>query len=309
MGAPLADLYKNTNQDSSYSLQYPSDLATKRKSHYVLFTIFESISNSERGADGQAPSGGVDANGNITVTLPAGAEVGENAANLVKSTSSGVGLTNRGLTVTTKVNPVGNISLYIPDDVVIEQAAQYGKVSLEDAINTIVPGGAIKGLTSYIKKDQDNGAPGALLLNYLGYVFNPQEQVMFEGIDFRRYSMSFTFTPRSKGEAETVRNIIQSFRQHAAPKITTGSLGFFFTPPSQFNVSYRFSESGNPDDNGTVNPFINNYKRSVLESVAVNYAPNGWSAHDNGSPVQTTLTLNFQEIELVDKIDIRDGGY
>jgi hypothetical protein len=39
--------------------------------------------------------------------------------------------------------------------------------------------------------------------------------------------MAFTFTPYSKEEAETVNKIIQLFKYHAAPQITTSWPGMF----------------------------------------------------------------------------------
>jgi hypothetical protein len=43
-----------------------------------------------------------------------------------------------------------------------------------------------------------NSGPAKLLLRGQGYAFNPQQQILFEGIDFRTYTMSFTFTPYSQ---------------------------------------------------------------------------------------------------------------
>jgi len=138
-----------------------------------------------------------------------------------------------------------------------------------------------------------------LAMSAAGYVFNPQQQVLFEGIDFRPYEMTFTFTPSSPDETRNVNAIIKTLRYHAAPQIG-GVGGFFFIPPSVFNVSFRY--------NGKVNPNINLLKKSVLKSVNVNYAPNGWAAFEgNGAPVQTVVSLQFQEIVLVDKTQINQG--
>jgi hypothetical protein len=304
MASPLIDLYRNvTGDELQYSLQYPRDLSgsvpdsnqsTGRggKQHYVLFQIFETATNIEKTAD---QNNGTDEMGNTFGQIQASAPSSASVANAINSTAS----TRWNLSTKTTNVPVGQIALYIPEEVRIHQPAQYGELSVLTALNQ-VSGGLVGAATSYVSKNAENGAAGALLLNYVGYVFNPQEQVMFDGITFRTFSMSFTFTPFNKKEAEQVKTIIQTFRQHAAPRIVTAAGGFFFTPPSQFNISYKFK-------NGEDNPYINSFKRSVLEDVSVNYAPNGWSAHEDGSPVQTTLTLSFKELELVDKIDIQNG--
>ena len=101
----------------------------------------------------------------------------------------------------------------------------------------------------------------------------------------------------TKQEAETVKKIIKAFRTAAAPQIS--STGMFFIPPSTLDVEFLF--------NGKRNENINRVAESVIESIDINYAPNGWAAHDDGAPVQTTLTLNFKEIELIDKTKIKNG--
>jgi hypothetical protein len=152
-------------------------------------------------------------------------------------------------------------------------------------------------LSAGISASQSSAAK--LLLRSQGLAINPNQQLMFDGIDFRTYQMAFTFTPYTRQEAETVKKIIKKFKYHAAPKITTAGAGMFFIPPSTFDVSFMF--------NGKMNRNVNKVAESVLESVDVNYAPNGWAAHDDGAPVQTTLTLSFREMELIDKTKINDG--
>ena len=49
------------------------------------------------------------------------------------------------------------------------------------------------------------------------------------------------------------------------------------------------------------NPNIPTIGRCILESIDVNYAPNGWSTYQDGYPVQTRLTLQFKETEMVTK--------
>jgi hypothetical protein len=144
----------------------------------------------------------------------------------------------------------------------------------------------------------DNPA-AKLALNKMGYAFNPQSQVLFQGIDFRTFEMSFTFSPKSAREAQQVQKIIKLFRSYAAPTIVTGAAGFFYTPPGVFNLSFR--------KDGAVNPNINKITDCVLENVTVNYAPNGWSSYKDGQPVQTTMDLTFKETVLVDRTKIEQG--
>jgi hypothetical protein len=184
----------------------------------------------------------------------------------------------------------------MPDPAEFSQSAHYNQVGALEAAASVPYLGKVP---SMVQSTLQNPAM-RVALNSMGYVFNPQEQVLFEGIDFRTFSMSFTLTPYSKEESTQIKEIIKAFRKNSAPTIITKSLGFFFTPPCVFEIKFMYGNS--------VNPNIPQLKRCVLTEVGVNYAPNGtWSTFDDGTPVQTTLTLNFKEIELIDSAAIEAG--
>ena len=46
------------------------------------------------------------------------------------------------------------------------------------------------------------------------------------------------------------------------------------------------------------------YHDCVLTNMTVDYAPNGWAAYNDGYPVETRLTLQFKETDIVTKSDI-----
>ena len=183
----------------------------------------------------------------------------------------------------------------MPETVSFQYDAQYNEMRLLEAAASLPVVGRI---ASGIESILDNRA-AKVLLNRAGYVFNPQQQLLFEGIDFRQFQMSFTFTPVSKDENDAVVNIIKTFRKYTAPEITREAGGMFFRPPAVFDIDFLY--------NGQNNPHINKIKTSVITNIDVNYAPNGWAAHTDGAPVQTTLTMTFRETSLVDRTDIEQG--
>jgi hypothetical protein len=195
----------------------------------------------------------------------------------------------------TKKELKNTVSLYMPDTLNFSYGAEYGEVSVMGAAQS-VPG--LKTVATGIQSITENQLV-KLALNKLGYAFNPQSQSLFQGIHFRTFNMSFTFTPRSAREAAKVKEIITLFRTYAAPTIQWQAAGFFYTPPGIFNLTFL--------KDGKENPNINKLQDSVLTTVDVNYAPIGWSAHQDGQPVQTTMDLSFQEIVLVDRALIKQG--
>jgi hypothetical protein len=178
-------------------------------------------------------------------------------------------------------------------------SVSYGKLSTRNTllkVGSAVPllGKAVSGIASILESDVTK-----LALATQGLALNPVDQMLFDGIDFRTYQMAFTFTPYSREEAREVRDIIKTFRKWAAPRIMNGAAGMFFEPPATFSILFRNKDKEND--------WVPKVAESVIESIDVNYSPNGWAAHDDGSPVQTMLTLNFREIALIDRNQVVQG--
>jgi len=313
---PLAKLFNSGSSIATYS--YPRDLGSSTRGHWIKFYINEiqptqyyetNITGVIKGA----------AKAYKENDLTAGVAIGNTAVGVAKELGN---LAASAYTDTFKLKPRKNrldstVSLYMPDGLSFTNQASYNGISLLDAAQSAL--NAIKSLdtTSKGKKAGEVGIIGSLAggfdtvigavrsdvgklaLSTQGLAINPGQQMLFDAIDFRSYSLSFTFTPYSKEESETVKEIIKLFKTHAAPKISDS--GMFFIPPSTFNLEFYH--------NNGVNTNIPKVAESVIESIEVNYAPNGWSAHTDGAPVQTTMTISFKEIELIDRKKIQENGF
>lgn len=318
---PLKELYRAPNGTTGGdNIQYPRDLGSSQKKHYVLFQIYETktiVESLGNGIQGAAATGQKVLNDNLIkpvqqffgVTPQQQTNLNNSSGLAGKTTTTGTSAVSNtplkiDLTTPTQSVSSGSIALYMPDSLQFQTQAQYGEVSVVQAVSSLVKlGGKDEGdnKTTTFDKSGLLGAAGKIALNYAGYTFNPQQQLLFEGINFRRFSMSFTFTPYSSKEAESVNLIVKKFRRAAAPQYVENTLGFLFIPPSQFDIKFKNGDQENP--------YINKLKRCYLDNVDVNYAPNGWVAHaGDGAPVQTTISLSFIETELIDKTQI-DGGY
>jgi hypothetical protein len=122
--------------------------------------------------------------------------------------------------------------------------------------------------------------------------------VLFRHIGLRSFTYDFFFTPKSQREAQSIRNIIRAIRHHAHPEAAT-SMGLYYIAPSTFDID--FMHRGRQNNN------IHKVKTCVLTNYTVDYAPYGWSTHVDGMPVQTRLTLTFQEVESVTRQDVIEG--
>lgn len=300
---PLGALFGSTY--GLNSLQYPRDLGSMQKGHFVQFSLFQRTPQQFNELKQAATEG------SLTDLAEAGKTVVNKTVDLYKTSNSS------SLSLGNEIQGKPEIiSLYMPDTVNFTNQTSYSGTSLMSVlgetlglVNKIASsapgalGTALGGLTAIpgaaLSAIQSN--PVKLIMGANNLAINPKNQLLFEGIDFRTYQMAFVFTPYSAEEAETVRKIIKTFKKHAAPRIITEAAGMFFVPPSTVKLSFMH--------NGKENPHIARVAESVIESIDVNYSPNGWAAHDDGAPVQTMLTINFKEIQLIDSEMIDKQGF
>lgn len=236
------------------------------------------------------------------------------------------------------LKPVGYINLYTPDTINMSQTATYQDLKKTEALGAAGVGKEmIDRVPSYVDTFKNQGLGGVVskavtdpmaaefggnflteekltgkgmseyLLAQGGYAVNPQLEVIFSRMEFRTFQFTFHFTPKSKAEAKTVRDIIQQFRIHAAPQIDDQEGGGrYFIAPSVFNIEYMFSNT-NTGQSGR-NENLHKFAPCVLRSIVVDYSQEvGWVTHDDGMPVKTLLVLEFQEMEILTKERIQQG--
>lgn len=291
-------------------MSYPSDLATDpSKAHYVKFLVKKITPKS--------PIKNFQANG----FWPTASTMGKEAWNSFFTTNFSP--------PTSSIQDV--ISLYMPDTLNASFNASYDQLNLTNDLGK----GAmlLQGINSVANYMGDKNAGAARSVDAIaaaavglglsaaanrfgiggagitdvyiqsqGFAVNPQLQMIYRGLDFRNFQLSFTFTPASKKEADETNRIISTFKYHFSPdlvKPSNSQTGMFFIPPSLFNVEFMFG----PEEN----QYLPRYGDCVLKDIDVNYAPNGFATHNDGSPIQTQLTLTFQEIEIVTKEKLSIG--
>jgi len=313
---PLGTLFGN--KFGRTDLQYPRDLQTSTRGHVVVINIneitpatYESVKSSFIKGKDKLFGAVNSAVNNAGSSLESGLNAVTSYVNNIKSgkislegelDKSVAGLKdflgNDSINIKNPTKKsVAAISLYIPDTMAFTYSASYGQLSLVNAAAQVPVLGAAVGAIASIA----TSGPARLLAKGAGFAFNPQQQLLFDGIDFRTYQMAFTFTPYSKKEAETVAKIVRMLKTHAAPRLAEGTAGMFFVPPSTFNLDFLF--------NGKRNQNVGRVAESVIENIDINYSPNGFSTFGDGAPVQTTVTINFKEVELITREKIEKEGY
>jgi hypothetical protein len=139
---------------------------------------------------------------------------------------------------------------------------------------------------------------GSALSVSSGTALNPFKEVVFESVDFRSFAFKYKFFPKSQGEADSVYNIIKTFKEHMHPTLNNDSK-LFFIYPSEFQITYYFE--------GGPNPYFHKFKPCVLESLDVSYGGDQFSSFADGKPAEIHLSMTFKENEILTRDSIRDG--
>ena len=135
-----------------------------------------------------------------------------------------------------------------------------------------------------------------------GIAINSHMALTYKGPSkFRTHDFSFSFFPKNEPEAKNVRRILQDFENGMLPRMGGGFEKIhgrklsqpLFHAPRHWTIEF-FTKHGTPND------YLIKIGKSVITTMSVNHDPSSTvSLHEGtGSPVQTTLTLGFQEIEL-----------
>ena len=151
----------------------------------------------------------------------------------------------------------------------------------------------------------DKVIPGAKDLYAIeqGAIITPRTEMMFRGTGRRSFSFSFTFIPKSAEETQIVHKIIKEFKIGMSPTFKTSGSTREMTIPDVFSVQYMHI-------NGP-NNYINKIGKCYLKTMDVSYGGDKfvtYNADKEGAPPQkTTISLSFQELEIMDRTLVEAG--
>lgn len=229
--------------------------------------------------------------------------------------------------------PVKSIYLHIPDNLTQTQTHEYsvesittalaryglaGEIAgdLKEAATKLAEGGKIseslRGLageasTAELAGQIAEGLFGAgqgttQLLNAIASnrTVNPRYESIYTGSRPREFTFDFKLAPQNKTEADSILNIVKSFRYFSAPERAAEFR--YLLPPNPFTISFYFS------NNGIENQALFKIKACVLQGVDVNYSTTGqFATFNDGMPVEMALQLRFTELQTLHKTDIEAG--
>lgn len=160
---------------------------------------------------------------------------------------------------------------------------------------------------------------GDVATKFLGVRINPRMEKLFKNKDFRSFNFSWEFYPKNRKEVEQIQYIVEAFRYHGNPSFdmeTMSSAGadgstvpsVVLRVPAEFQIRFLSTNSDTRVGGFVENPYIPKIARCVLNSVSVDYTPNGiYSSLKNNAPTSITLTLQFTEIGIITREAIEVG--
>jgi hypothetical protein len=129
-------------------------------------------------------------------------------------------------------------------------------------------------------------------------------ELAFKGIPKRKFQYTFKMIPKSQAEAEEIRKIIFAFKANMLPEFKGGNrAGRKMRVPNTFDIQYMYHSKEND--------WLHKISTSVLETMNVTYGGDRYKTFhptdDGAPPVETQLTLNFTELELITKERVFEG--
>lgn len=129
---------------------------------------------------------------------------------------------------------------------------------------------------------------------------NPNTKVMFERVNIRTFNFSFNFIPNSKAEADTIREIIKMFRVNMYPEVSD-EFSLFMKYPPQFEITAYPAGDKTETENHI------KWLPAYLTSTQHNFNSTATTYHQDGAPVDSTLSLTFTENVTMSKKDVEEG--
>ena len=148
-----------------------------------------------------------------------------------------------------------------------------------------------------------------------GSILANRMELAFKGINKRAFQYTFKMLPKSSQEADEIRKIVYAFKHAMTPEFKEGefNLGREMIVPDTFNIHYMYR--------GSDNTYLHKIGECVLETMSVQYGGDRYRTHGESSseldvdglpitgapPVETTITLNFKELGMVDRKKVKEG--
>ena len=270
-------------------VSYPEDVTSEKSDHYVRFDVnvpsASEVTFGSTKAYATEPKGGSTQFSTVSVPRAPTKKVDQSIvlympANLEVSHKANYGEPEIGLIA---ASALGALKGFGGAGFNIGSILEKGKAEINNAGLGMLEGIGVSGVKAAVQIQQ-------------GKITNNRTEMAFESIDRRSYSFTFKMLPKSSSEAAAIEEIVNTFRFHSMPEFAgADGTGRTMIVPSTFNITYR------------PNIHLHHIGECALESVNVKYGGERPQFFVDHQPVETEMTLQFKELDLVTKEKIAEG--
>lgn len=130
-------------------------------------------------------------------------------------------------------------------------------------------------------------------------ILNPNMNTTFQGNTIREFTFEFTLVGRTQGDAATIRDVHNTFREFMYPDNTPDGPNVILDYPPVWDVKF-FDISGE----GPINKYIPKTHECYLTNMSTTFNPSALMFRVDGSPAETSLSLTFKETRTLMRTDI-----
>ena len=177
--------------------------------------------------------------------------------------------------------------------------------SLQDVVSDNIKGAgrnlsdaALRGLFGAVDLIPGFAGSNAVFEMQRGFIKAPRMELAFKGIPKRDFSYEFKMMPKSAAEAEMAKNIIKTFKMYMLPEIKSAA-SMQLTTPATFDIQYMHL--------GEENMNLNKIGTCVLTNMDVKYGGDKYKTYKDAVPMETSMTLNFKELDLITREKAEEG--
>ena len=195
----------------------------------------------------------------------------------------------------------------------------FTKENVKNVLTTVGEGGTVIAASAG-KAAADTFAPGASTIAQIksGAILGSKMELMFTDVGRRDFSFEFNFLPKSRKEAETVDEIVFTFKKHMMPSMISSidvfghnvelGMGRALKIPDTFDIHYFYQNIENPYLNRISTCYLTGLDVGYGGDKYVTYEPTPHKKSGAGPPPQkTNIKLSFSEIETITRERIEQG--
>ncbi len=195
----------------------------------------------------------------------------------------------------------GGIALPMPDMINDTPTVIWDSESLRDKV--IAAGGSVASAVPLISKFGASGFGRAAMdvagLEYSilsaerGQIINPFLIMLFKSPTYKKFSFSWTLTPRTAAESDALNDIVKTFRKKMLPDVSPGTGNILMDYPNIVKPAFQPKE------------YMFDFKWCAVEAINVNYTGFGMPAFTTtNAPAAVKLQIDLKEIDLWMRSDL-----